>query len=70
MPTRDTVRTDKLKPHGFKEPADAPDSVELLTSGEFEVVSWITAIGVLISVSLVAAHSAFDPAAALLGHFP
>jgi len=70
MPMRDTVGADKLKPRGSKEPSDATDSVELLTSGEFEVISWLTAIGVLIAVMLTAVYPAFDSAGALLGQFP
>ncbi len=70
MPMRGTIRTDKLGPQGFKEPADTPGGVDLLTSREFEVISWLAAIGVLISVLLVAIYPAFDPAAALLGQFP
>jgi hypothetical protein len=70
MPMRDPVRPDKVKADGIKAPADAPESAELLTSREFEIVSWLTATGVLISVILVAAYPAFEPAAALLGQFP
>jgi hypothetical protein len=70
MPMRDSSRADKLKPHGFKEPVETPDSVELLTSGEFEVMSWLAAVGVAIALIFAAAYPAFDPAAALLGQFP
>jgi len=42
----------------------------LLTRGEFEVISWLVAIGTLIAVILTAAYPVFDPAAALFGHFP
>ena len=70
MPMRDDIRTDKLKAPGFKQPADAPERVELLTGGEFEVISWLTAIGVLIALILAAAYPDFEPAAALLGQFP
>jgi hypothetical protein len=70
MPMRETVRTDKLSPRGFKEPADTPQGVDLLTNREFEVVSWLAATGVMISVLLVAVYPAFDPADALLGLFP
>ena len=70
MAMRETVRTDKLSPNGFKEPADTPEHVDLLTNREFEVISWLAAIGVSISVLLVAGYPAFDPAAALLGQFP
>jgi len=70
MPMRNNIRVDKLRTRGFKQPADAPDRIELLTRSEFEVISWLTATGVLIAVILAAAYSAFDPAAALLGQFP
>jgi len=70
MPMRNNIRVDKLRTHGFKQPAEAPDRVELLTRSEFEVISWLTATGVLIAVILAAAYSAFDPAATLLGQFP
>lgn len=69
MPMRNAIRTDKPRPHGFKRPSDVPKRAELLTSGEFEVISWLAAIGVLIAVILAAAYPAFDPAAALLGQF-
>jgi hypothetical protein len=70
MSMRDTMRTDKLKPHGFKQPSEAPKNVELLTSGEFEAISWLATLGVLIAVILAAAYADFDPAVALLGQFP
>jgi hypothetical protein len=70
MPMRDTMRTDKLKPHGFKQPSETPKNVELLTSGEFEVISWLATLGVLIAVILAAAYADFDPAVALVGQFP
>jgi len=70
MPMRDNIRTDSLRSRGSKEPAAPPERVELLTGGEFEVISWLTATGVLIAVILAAAYPAFDPAAALLGQFP
>jgi len=70
MPMRDTLRTDKLKPSDFKLPADTPERQQLLTGRKLEVISWLSAIGVLIAVVLTAAYPAFDPAAALLGQFP
>ncbi len=70
MPMRNTLRTDKLRPRGIKAPAHAPQRVDRLTSSEFELISWLTAVGVLIAVILAAAYPAFDPAAALLGQFP
>ena len=69
MPMRNPIRTDKLRPRGFKRPAELAKSAELLTSGEFEVISWLAAIGVLIAVIMAAAYPGFDPAAALLGQF-
>jgi hypothetical protein len=70
MAMRETFRTDKLSPQGFKEPADTPQGADLLTNREFEVVSWLATSGVMISVLLVAAYPAFDPLTALLGQFP
>lgn len=70
MPMRNTIRTDKLRSQGFRQPADAPERAELLTGGEFEVISWLTATGVAIALILAAAYPDFEPAAALLGQFP
>jgi hypothetical protein len=70
MPMRDTIRTDKVRTDGFKQPAEAPERAELLTSGEFEVISWLTATGVTIALILAAGYPDFEPAAALLGQFP
>lgn len=70
MPMRYKIRTDKLRLRGFRPPADAPERTDLPTNREFEVISWLTAFGVLIAVTLAAAYPAFDPAAALLGQFP
>jgi hypothetical protein len=72
MPMRDNIRTDKLRTRGFKQPAETPGRVrlELLSGNAFEVVSWLTATGVLIAAVLAAAYPAFEPAAALLGQFP
>jgi hypothetical protein len=70
MPMRDNARTDKLKRHGFKHPADTPERADLLTSSEFEVISWLAAVGVLIAVLLAVAYPAFDPTGGLLGQFP
>lgn len=67
---RDNVRTNKRKTRDLNQPADTLERVNVLASGEFEVVSWLTAIGVLIAVVLAAAYPAFDPAAVLLGQFP
>jgi hypothetical protein len=67
---RNTIRPDKLRTQGLKQPADAPDRVELLTGGEFEVISWLTATGVMIALILTAAYPDFEPAAAFLGQFP
>ncbi|HEY6621078.1 MAG TPA: hypothetical protein VIY68_16140 [Steroidobacteraceae bacterium] len=66
----DDIRTNKRGTRGFKDPAGTHDPGELPASGEFVVVSWLTAVGVLASVIFVAAYPAFDPAAAMLGQFP
>jgi len=69
MPMRGKLRTDKPACHILERPPAAP-KLELLTRGEFEIISWLAAIGTVMAAGMTVACTAFEPAAALLGQFP
>lgn len=66
---RESCWDKKLNP-GYAKKVSWSASAELFSSAGFEVISWLAAVGTIISVVLTAAYPAFDPAALFLGQFP
>ncbi|HEY1745503.1 MAG TPA: hypothetical protein VGG11_01875 [Xanthobacteraceae bacterium] len=69
MPMRKTRWSKKLDP-GYTAETSWSASAEFFSSARFEFISWLAAVGTIISVGLTAAYPAFDPAATFLGQFP
>ena len=70
MPMRERPWAKELDPEDSKHNPDAGAPAKFLSSGEFEIISWLIVVGILISMVLTATYPAFDPAAAFLGQFP